>query len=896
MNALSSRLFWGFLVSAFSAVAPAIAAPANDLFSNRIILSGTNASSSTRVEGATHEPGEPNPNSVFQGGSVWWEWTAPFDGGVAVEGRGTYFSPALSVFTGDAVTNLTLVAKAQEGNSKVGLLARIGQTYEFALDVPGTPSGSVTLLIHPGPTNDNFASRTPITGLPVTSSSIFGGASHEPGEPNPNKTSPGASVWWDWTSTISGGVAVSASGSIWTPTIAVFTGDSLTNLQVVDGGVSVQGSCAFRAAAGQHYAIALDSGGFVSGSAILKLTPGPANDDFAHPLLLTGPGGTARGTLDGATLEAGEASLWLDSPSASIWWQWSAPLTEGVAVELTGANSDPELGVFTGDRLDRLTPVGVTHAGYPVRLSFLAEAGVTYSIGAVDGGGGRGSVTMAIKPGPPNDTLARATPLTTAPYVARGTTVGATVDPQANAFGLGGQRLAWYSWSAPASGGFELKIAAGDDPATAIVCSGDSLTNLVLRARADAVPGTSGNTPFRAAAGEVLLILANVQVPQGDPFTLTIVPGPPNDDFQNREAITNLNGFYYASTVGATLEPGESTPPWPGGSRTVWWTWTAPATGGYLITRWPYSAPPGIAVYQGEEITNLVSIPTVSFQITDAPQTVLRAIAGEQFIIALADADAAGRTVGLNIQSGLSNDDFIQATPLQGVNQPIIGNNLAATIEPDEPVFDPRQDASLWYTWVTSTNGTFVAHLDNSVSGLLVAVCTGDSLTNLITIAGPGLEAAFPAEVGIVYHLVVVNPPYARGQFSLTLSPVDANDDFAQRAALAGLPVTNVITEFLASVEPNEPIHGDLTNAPSLWWRWTAPATGGYQVGLHGGYGTRAVAVYTGVELNNLSLVAATTADGPDLLTFFHGEAGVEYQIAVAQEPELTQIKRHRGS
>ena len=48
------------------------------------------------------------------------------------------------------------------------------------------------------------------------------------------------------------------------------------------------------------------------------------------------------------------------------------------------------------------------------------------------------------------------------------------------------------------------------------------------------------------------------------------------------------------------------------------------------------------------------------------------------------------------------------------------------------------------------------------------------------------------------------------------------NDDFADAASLAGLPVTANASNVGATSEPGEPWAGNGT----LWWRWTAPVSG----------------------------------------------------------------------
>src|SRR6266511_5607662 len=56
------------------------AAPANDRFSNRIVITGTNVTVMGSNVAETKEGGEPNHAGNVGGSSVWWSWTAPTNG------------------------------------------------------------------------------------------------------------------------------------------------------------------------------------------------------------------------------------------------------------------------------------------------------------------------------------------------------------------------------------------------------------------------------------------------------------------------------------------------------------------------------------------------------------------------------------------------------------------------------------------------------------------------------------------------------------------------------------------------------------------------------------------------------------------------------------------------
>src|SRR5438045_1081690 len=67
------------------------AAPANDLFSDSIVLSGTDVTATGTNVGATKEAGEPSHAGSAGGASVWWSWTAPSFGSVKIDTAGSSF-------------------------------------------------------------------------------------------------------------------------------------------------------------------------------------------------------------------------------------------------------------------------------------------------------------------------------------------------------------------------------------------------------------------------------------------------------------------------------------------------------------------------------------------------------------------------------------------------------------------------------------------------------------------------------------------------------------------------------------------------------------------------------------------------------------------------------------
>ena len=227
-------------------VSPAGAAPPpNDNFADATEITGLPAEATGSTVDATRELDEPPPD----GPSVWFKWTAPTAGGITLTAGGCSAPFVDSVPIGD---NWAVFLKSPVFGL-VGLPnpfhAEVGRTYWIAVSTPpynpADPDFCVRLL--PGPANDEFAAATPLIGFPVSatydlsreSGVSVGESTIEPGEPDHGGVGPASpplpgSVWYSWTATADGPVAVrlcSLFGDFPAGAFAVYTGDRVNGLR-----------------------------------------------------------------------------------------------------------------------------------------------------------------------------------------------------------------------------------------------------------------------------------------------------------------------------------------------------------------------------------------------------------------------------------------------------------------------------------------------------------------------------------------------------------------------------------------------------------------------------------------------------------------------------------------
>src|SRR3954468_19975445 len=89
--------------------------------------------------------------------------------------------------------------------------------------------GGAIASVQAVPANDNFADATPLSGTDVTITGDTNlGATLEPGEPTAiDGSTAGASVWYVWTPTTSGRVAIDTATSTFDTLLAAYTGGAV---------------------------------------------------------------------------------------------------------------------------------------------------------------------------------------------------------------------------------------------------------------------------------------------------------------------------------------------------------------------------------------------------------------------------------------------------------------------------------------------------------------------------------------------------------------------------------------------------------------------------------------------------------------------------------------------
>ena len=876
--------------TAFALTLTLVDRPANDDFADAETLEGSSDSATGTTVAATREVGEPS-HSWASGNSAWFAWTAPSDGALKLDTAGSGFATVLAVYTGDALPGLVrLDSRVSYGTPRARMTLRVvaGTSYRIAVDGYYGAHGAVqlSLALGPLPPNDDFASATELASEDdVLATGTNDGASVEIGEPSVSvATNARQTVWYRWTATKRGSLTIRAEGAP-APSLAAFTGTQVAGLtrvsnqaQDYSGGLE---QIRVRVEAGVEYRIMVSSRSGETGTFNLSLEviPRPLNDDFADAQLLTGLSADAAGTNLGATQEPGEPIHEENYRDPSVWFTWTAPATVGVTLDTAGSTFDTVVAVYTGDSVGALTRVPSTPARNTTRVKrrFRAVAGVTYRI-AVDGAGARqGAYVLALRTTAPpaNDHFAAAQVLAGTAPEATGDTIAATgegLEPSEHG-GTAGASV-WYRWTAPSDGDLTVSLPVNDFAGVLGVYTGTELGALTK------LPKASWDTAgYRVTSGQTYAIAVHggTTALRGEfSLRLQFTPPPPNDLFADAQQIAAGVPAERVSNARASRETGEPTHCCGSGARSVWYAWTAPTGGRATVDLAGTSFDWVSAVYTGDAVGSLTRVTSADYDALSFTAT-----AGTTYRIAV-DSYSSGTgpiDVKLELTPPPPNDAFADAELLTGPAPVATGDTAIATREVGEPSHMSSK-RSIWYRWTATSTGRLKVDLGTSAYGTVGAVYSGETLATLVKLGeGSHHDAVYaPVRAGETYRIAVASwatEPTGPTRIALTHEPAPLNDDFASPATLSGTTAEATGSTTTATAEPGEPEH----RGQSVWYEWTAPATGQATIDMTGSVWNRRVTVYTGDALTGLTRVG----DGYTSAVFAV-RTGKTYRVAVDRD------------
>ncbi|HST26338.1 MAG TPA: metallophosphoesterase, partial [Gaiellaceae bacterium] len=370
---------------------------------------------------------------------------------------------------------------------------------------------------------------------------------------------------------------------------------------------------------------------------------------------------------------------------------------------------------------------------------------------------------------------------------------------------------------------------------------------------------------------------------------------PANDLFANAQSITGTSGSTTGSNVNATKEPGEPNHAGNAGGASIWYAWTAPASGSATVDTLTSSFDTLLGVYTGSAVGALTTIAS-NDDCCGGPQSKVsfNAVSGTTYEIAVDGYKGVTGSVALHwsLTGSVTNDLFANAQSITGPGGTATGSNQNATKEPGEPNHAGNAGgASVWYRWTAPSAAPVSIDTLGSSFDTLLGVYTGSAVNSLTTIASNDdccgvyqSKVTFTPVAGTTYQIAVDGYNKAMGSVTLHWSQTSpANDLFANSQSIAGTSGTINGSNVFATKEPGEPNHAGNAGGASIWYAWTAPASGSATVDTTGSSFDTLLGVYTGSAVNALTSIASNDNNGSSQtsLVTFSAVAGTTYEIAV---------------
>lgn len=396
------------------------------------------------------------------------------------------------------------------------------------------------------------------------------------------------------------------------------------------------------------------------------------------------------------------------------------------------------------------------------------------------------------------------------------------------------------------------------------------------------------------------------------------------DSFASGTVGTAITFSLLGTTAGATREPSEPRHNFHTNGASVWLNWQAPANGRFTLTLSGQTNPVVMAVYTGATFdaltlltNNVTGLPgqTQIWQRTNAAPYWLLTNSSNHVAQSLQSSNAvleflnptnaatycttqlvfnatAGQTYriafdGVVVRSAFTNPPVLVTTDFN-----VSGDLSTFTLQ--SPVADQ--------VFLSSSGIPLaLAPINVSVDGTITQVDYFSGTNWIGSATAPFAFAWSNAPVG--FHTLRAVATNAVGDVRVTppvtIRVLPANDLFATAATLSGNNF--LVTGDLggATRETGEPTHSGNSQGKSLWWKWTPTADGDLSIATTGSVGAVSLSVYTGSQLDQLSLVASNIhiwcsercgcgwraqATGFS----FGGSAGQTYYIAVDQHADFS--------
>jgi Ca2+-binding RTX toxin-like protein len=274
---------------------------------------------------------------------------------------------------------------------------------------------------------------------------------------------------------------------------------------------------------------------------------------------------------------------------------------------------------------------------------------------------------------------------------------------------------------------------------------------------------------------------------------------PANDAFGSALWLGSApTGTVVGWNVSATKEPGEPDHAGNVGGHSVWYTWTAPASGNAAFTTSDSDFDTLLAVYTGDTLVSLTAVAANDDDRFDWTSTVSFAVTGGTvYRVAVDGFSGKLGNFRLSWRPSPANDNFAAAQSLDSASSgSVTGDAQGATAEPGDD-----DAATVWYRWTVPADGTYKFDTVGSNFDTVLGVYAGPELGALTRVDRNDDDP----ERGCCASWVALKNVTAGTVYSIAVSPFEEGEPGSVvlnwSPLLLGTRASNVIVGTAASEE-----------------------------------------------------------------------------------------------
>jgi outer membrane protein assembly factor BamB/subtilisin family serine protease len=223
--------------------------------------------------------------------------------------------------------------------------------------------------------------------------------------------------------------------------------------------------------------------------------------------------------------------------------------------------------------------------------------------------------------------------------------------------GVTGGASLWWTWTASTTSIVAFDTAGSNFDTVLAIYTGSSLSTLQPIASNDNASASlsTSRVLINVTAGTTYQIAVDGKNGATGTVSLQIGTVPANDNFANAQVVSGVSFVTSGFTSNATAETGEPNPTGASNGLTVWYQWTAPTTGHYVLSAFATQIDAVAAVYTGTAVNKLTTVASNDNSASYNSDSLVpfNATAGTTYYFQISNTDVTGGDFTISLTDAL---------------------------------------------------------------------------------------------------------------------------------------------------------------------------------------------------------------------------------------------------